>query len=244
MVAIYAALAVFLGASPGPDHRTPVLVELFTSEGCSSCPPAEALLRRVVDEQPVAGARIVALSEHVDYWNDLGWRDPFSDAAFTRRQQRYVRRLGLSGAYTPQAVVDGERDVLGSSRSALLAAVAELAARPKGEVRLRSGQAPRTVAVEAAWPEAVAGDLFLALVEAEVVSDVARGENQGRRLVHASVVRSLVLAGEGVGRFQGTVSWPGGDGPGRSLIAFVQAQGGGRILAIGQIDLGGHRSQP
>jgi len=85
---------------------------------------------------------------------------------------------GLSGAYTPQVVVDGERDVLGSDRAALLAAVAELAARPKGEVRLRLGQAPGTVAVEAAWPEVMTGDLFLALVEAEAVSNVARVLNE------------------------------------------------------------------
>jgi hypothetical protein len=186
----------------------------------------------------VAGAHIVALSEHVDYWDDLGWRDPFSDAAFSRRQMHHVRHLGLRGPYTPQIVVDGARDVLGSDRRALLAAVAEQAARPKGSLRLRPGREAGTVEVEAAWQETVAGDLFIALVEAEAASDVARGENRGRTLVHASVVRLLVHAGEGVGHFRGTVRWPGEAGPGRRLVAFVQGRDTSRILAIGQAGAG------
>jgi hypothetical protein len=235
MPPVSALLWVLLASEPVPAPPTPVLVELFTSEGCSSCPAADALLRQLAAEQAVAGARIVVLSEHVDYWDGLGWRDPFSDAAFTRRQLAYVRGLGLGGAYTPQAIVDGERDVVGSDRRALLGAVASAAVRPKGTIRLRPGVEAGTLAVEATWPGQAVGEVFLALVEAEVASDVTRGENQGRRLVHGAVVRALVRAGEGQGRFRGLFRPPGGAGRGRSLVAFAQAKGSGAILAIGEL---------
>jgi hypothetical protein len=228
-------LSLLLGAGPTPAARTPVLVELFTSEGCSSCPPADALLRRLVRDQPVAGARVIGLSEHVDYWDDLGWRDPYSDRAYSGRQVTYARRLGLGGAYTPQVVVDGERDALGSSAAAVLAAISELAARPKGEIEARLDPAAGTVRVEATWAGKVAADVFLALTENEAVSVVLHGENQGKTLVHASVVRSLVRLGEGAGRFQGTAAIPPASGRARSLVVFVQAKGGGQVHAIGEL---------
>src|SRR5271157_1276405 len=108
-VFILLAIAAFsVPATPEADGpRRAVIVELFTSEGCSSCPPADALLLKLDQSQPVPGALVIALSEHVDYWDRLGWKDPFSSPVFTRRQEGYVSRLKLDGAYTPQAVIDG-----------------------------------------------------------------------------------------------------------------------------------------
>src|SRR5438128_11127648 len=106
---LVAALPAYAG-----DGHVPVLVELFTSEGCSSCPPADAVLARLVREQPVQGVEILALSEHVDYWDSLGWQEPYSNRIFTDRQQTYSSQLRRGNIYTPQAVVDGPAAVLGS----------------------------------------------------------------------------------------------------------------------------------
>ena len=119
----------------------PVLAELFTSEGCSSCPPADDLLRRLTDEQLVDGVEVVALSEHVDYWNRLGWTDPFSSQAFSARQQRYQRALRTDQIYTPQMVVNGRREAIGNDWPSRQggpgrgrAGAARAGARPTGEV--------------------------------------------------------------------------------------------------------------
>src|SRR5262245_35879021 len=119
------------------SERVPVLVELFTSEGCSSCPPADELLGRLVAEQPVESAEIIALSEHVDYWNRLGWVDPFSSPSATARQRQYVDAFDLDGAYTPQMIVAGRSQFTGSRRREALAAIASAAQEPHGKVTLR-----------------------------------------------------------------------------------------------------------
>src|SRR5437764_15162596 len=109
----------------------PILIELFTSEGCSSCPPADAVLARLHEKQPLPGVQLLVLSEHVDYWNDLGWRDPYSDALFSDRQGRYGFRT-----YTPQAVIDGRVDVVGSDEAGILQASRAAAQEPHGTIQL------------------------------------------------------------------------------------------------------------
>jgi hypothetical protein len=183
-------LACFFAAA---QAETPVLVELFTSEGCSSCPPADLLLAKLESTQPVAGARIIVLSEHVDYWDRLGWRDPFSSAQFTARQQEYSQIFRDTGPYTPEMVIDGGTGFVGSESAQALRAIAQAARAPKATVRIST--APGKVSIQA---EGVKGsaDVLLAITERNLLSAVARGENAGRKLPHTAVVRWLHVVGK------------------------------------------------
>src|SRR5581483_8973602 len=127
---------------------TPVLVELFTSEGCSSCPPADQLLAKLESQQPVSGVHIIALSEHVDYWDRLGWRDPFSSAQFSQRQQVYSQVLRDSGPYTPEMVVDGATGFVGSESREALQAIATAARAQKAVVQISGGAGKLTIQVQ------------------------------------------------------------------------------------------------
>lgn len=185
---------------PTDGQRTPVVVELFTSEGCSSCPPADALLARLERTQPIPGAEVIALKEHVDYWNHLGWRDPFSSAELTARQNFYAKTFGNAGVYTPQMIVDGQVEFVGSSESRARRAIARAAGAPKAPVHLGWASDPggeNTAVLEVSigkMEAATAGDtaeVFLAVTEGGLHSDVKRGENAGRQLDHFAVVREL-----------------------------------------------------
>src|SRR5690349_8763413 len=129
-------------------NRVPVVIELFTSEGCSSCPPADAVLMQLEKNQPVAGAEIIALSEHVDYWNYIGWSDPFSSEAFSARQQAYAPIFGNDGVYTPQMVVDGQAEFIGSNSGKAQTAIARAAKLPKAEVKISQSRTSDPQAVE------------------------------------------------------------------------------------------------
>jgi hypothetical protein len=177
----------------------PVLVELFTSEGCSSCPPADLLLTRLVAEKTVGRAEIVALAFHVDYWNRLGWTDRFSAPAFTDRQHRYADAWKTDRVYTPQAVVDGRTEFVGTDVKRALEALGEAAARPHARVDLApagSADDPRlTIAVEPPAGAAFTADVHLAIAEDGLTSVVTAGENARKHLAHSAVVRSLKRIG-------------------------------------------------
>jgi hypothetical protein len=172
--------------------REPVLVELFTSEGCSSCPPADALLARLDATQFVAGVEAIVLSEHVTYWNQLGWRDPFSSDAMTERQNHYAQQFGLSSVYTPQAVVDGSQDVLGSDPAALGRALARAGKRNKVQLEIKDmTREGSTLHFTVHADSATHATLMAALADDATQSSVGRGENAGRTLRHVAVVRQI-----------------------------------------------------
>jgi len=218
-------------ATPAPPA---VVIELFTSEGCSSCPPAEAVLGRLAREG-VDGNRVLLLSEHVNYWDGLGWADRFASPELTARQGRYARRLGLPSIYTPQAVVNGEADAVGSDAGALRAAVRAAAQKPRGVLALR--REIGAVAVEGTWARGRA-TVYVAILEDGARSVVTRGENAGRTLEHAGVVRWLGAAGEGDGGFRGAVTVPEVPHTGAlRLVAFAQLGGDGPLVAVGELGL-------
>src|SRR5215204_535743 len=133
---ILVCVALANGSGAPPQAPVPVLVELFTAEGCSSCPPADTLLEKMVEAQPASGAFIVGLGEHVDYWDRLGWKDRFSSAALTARQQQYAARSSNDEVYTPEMVVDGQESFVGSDLDAARRAIERALARPHGTVGL------------------------------------------------------------------------------------------------------------
>ena len=186
--------------SNAPDAAsTPVLVELFTSEGCSSCPPADALLSRLDRTQPVRDADIIVLEEHVDYWDRLGWKDPFSSEAATARQNEYGEAFGGSQVYTPQMIVDGRAEFVGSSDTDALRAIRAASQAPKPAIQL-TWEKGDTLAIHIELANnAGQGDgqqLFLVVAENMLHSDVKRGENAGRALEHNGVVRQVLPLGK------------------------------------------------
>ena len=196
LAAAVVAAAASLRAQPAPA-RVPVVVELFTSEGCSSCPPADAVLSRLEKEQPVAGVEIVALGMHVTYWDELGWKDAASLDEATGRQQDYGRVFGADRVYTPQAVVDGRDELVGSDESGVRRAIARAAARAHARVTLTARArgadgivATATVSDVPAGVKEALRTLFV-ITEDGLTSVVSRGENGGRTLHHDAVVRRI-----------------------------------------------------
>ena len=223
--------------------RTPVLVELFTSEGCSSCPSADRLLIELHRQQPIAGADILVLSEHVDYWNRLGWTDPFSDESFSKRQSWYSMHWPTR-VYTPQAIVDGTKEFVGSDRKAMRRAIEAAVRRPKQPIEIRAGAVlDDRLRVAVDLPDAPGkrpADVYLALVEDDLVNHVGRGENRGLRLEHVGVVRSLdKLGGTGQAEsFDQVLELaPDWDRSRLRLVAFAQDRRSRRIIALGSADL-------
>ena len=179
--------------------RTPVVVELFTSEGCSSCPPADALLAKLDEGQPIDGADVIALEEHVDYWDSLGWKDPFSSPEWTSRQHAYAAAFGSGSVYTPQMVVDGQAEFVGSRQRQSEKEILEAARRAKTDVAVRSNKAGTggtqqfmvRVGKLTGGSSRDVGEVWLAVTESKLQSAVTRGENAGEHLRHTSVLRTL-----------------------------------------------------
>lgn len=191
-------------AKPSATVASPVVVELFTSEGCSSCPPADALLAKLDALSRVGSAQVVALEEHVDYWDDQGWRDPFSSHDLTTRQFAYAEALGNRNPYTPQMVVDGSVQFSGARADQAFESIAAAGERAKVPVALARAAEDKpgkeNLAIEVARlsesPKGGAAEVWLAITETGLQSAVTRGENAGHELRHAAVVRAMRKIGE------------------------------------------------
>jgi hypothetical protein len=217
----------------------PILVELFTSEGCSSCPPADALLQKMDTYAPIAGAEMIVLSEHVDYWDHDGWRDPNSSAALTERQADYVRALGLKTAYTPQFIVDGTSEAHANNPQQFDKVLHDAAAVPMisvriGEVSVDTGNVLRA-RIEADGDSDKHADVYVAVALDRVESQVLHGENGGRHLTHVAVVLQLtkigkLQKGKSFGETVQVKLKPGTDPKNLRVVAFVQEPGPGRLL--------------
>ena len=225
------------------DHATgtaesgPVLVELFTSEGCSSCPPADRLLSQLQNATAANGARIIVLSEHVTYWDQLGWRDRFSSSAVTERQSAYGDHFHLDSVYTPQMVVNGRAQMVGSDAAAVRRALS--APSPSGRLHIAaivptSGGISVRLAVSGIAPGSA--DLYAVVAQDMASTPVERGENAGHTLNHVSVARSLSRLSPVGGDQEVTVQIPAAAlessrGVKRHLIVFAQSQGTGPVVA-------------
>lgn len=177
-------------------QRPVAVIELFTSQGCSSCPPADKLLAQTMDDAKKNGQNIIALSFHVDYWNRLGWADPFSDAAYSERQSDYVEAMHLRSAYTPQMVVNGQYEFVGSNSKDLKAALEKALKSEPAAVFITltattNGEGAPQISYELNGDYAGC-EVHFALVSLHETTAVARGENSGRELKNENVVRQFL----------------------------------------------------
>ena len=222
-------------------NATPVVVELFTSEACSSCPPADALLTKLNHQHEVNGAEVLVLGEHVDYFNRTGWTDRFSSRAFSERQNGYAKRFHLPSAYTPQIVIDGSFEAVGSDSVAVEREIGIAAQAGKTASVGLSWAAPDKLRVNVAGASGGASAVLLAITEDGLTTSVANGENSGRVLRHSGVVRALRQLGTtSAGVFLGTApivpaqEWKR---PDLRVVVFVQRPGSREIIGAAGVAL-------
>jgi hypothetical protein len=230
--------------------NVPVVVELFTSEGCSSCPPADQLLAKLEAEQPVRNVEIIALEQHVDYWNNGGWMDPFSSSSYTARQYEYAAKLGNGNAYTPQMVVDGQAEFVGGRTGQARSVIEQVASKQKTEVVVAAAGRDKaekfhvTVGAVANLSSGDTAEVWMAITETGLHSNVRGGENSGEDLHHAAVVRKLWKIGTakdpGMTSFSGEEpvkldrGWKRGN---IRVVVFAQEKKSRRILGAGSVKL-------
>jgi hypothetical protein len=187
----FVLVAVFLHVNA---QSNPVIIELFTSQGCSSCPAADKNLSEILKRSVKEGKWIYGLSFHVDYWNHIGWKDPYSSKEFTDRQRQYAQRMKLSSMYTPQMIVNGTEEFVGSNMTDADASIKEaLRNAPLYQVKIKSvSVANQMITITYAIDKESNGEILnVAIVERNLENYVSRGENEGRKLHHDNVVRSF-----------------------------------------------------
>ena len=224
------------------NRKTPVLVELFTSEGCSSCPPADRVLAQLEREQTNTDVEIITLALHVDYWNYLGWKDEFSAAMYSQRQSGYAEQFKLDSIYTPQMVVDGQTQFVGSNLGTAQKAIGEAAKMSKTNIELSTAENKLKVKIS----DLSAGEnsyVWLAIAEDDLKTSVKRGENSGKTLAHVSVVREMKLLGNLAStdrNFETEVGFkllPDWKKENVKFVAFVQGEKTKRIFAVNKYKL-------
>jgi hypothetical protein len=248
LIVVGALLAIAPVRGTPARTPTPVLVELFTSEGCSSCPPADAFLQRLIDSQPFPDVQIIGLGHHVTYWDHQGWRDRFSSETLTDRQRRYGDALHVADIYTPQTIADGRFQFLGSDARAGRRAIEQALAQPHGTIAVSvqpvlANRVAITVTAGAlpALTRGDRGEIVVAITEDGLRSNVRAGENSGRTLAHAAVVRRLMTIGEAHGDQASARTETGLDREWQrdnlKIVAFVQERSSRRILGTGVASL-------
>ena len=207
------------------------VIELFTSEGCSSCPPADALIARIAHENK--GRPVYILAYHVDYWNRLGWKDKFSDARYSARQRQYATWLNLKNVYTPQIVVNGSKEFIGSEEKTLRSALSN-ALSQKTDVRLEIGTEKQGTALTFNYKTNQKTDdyhLVVATIKASGINKIERGENRGKTLAHVQIVSDFE-AFDLKGKASGKINLPAKEKSKDSqIIAFLQNAKTGKIIA-------------
>jgi hypothetical protein len=246
MILPFSRIEAQAGTSDATRTTTPILIELFTSEGCSSCPPADAWLQRLDAAQPIPGAQAIVLSEHVDYWNHDGWKDPFSSPLLTERQNEYARSLGLSSPYTPQLIVNGKNELQLTDTeqvSKVLLHAAKASPVPITIAAISVGAASpsslRALIVADGTAQKHSADIFAVLALDHAESQVLHGENGGRHLTHVAVAQDVVKIGRlekgktFTGDYQARLK-PGQDPNKLRLVVFIQDSGPGEVLGAAE----------
>lgn len=241
LAAVLACVILLVISRPAPATaaaRRSVVVELFTSEGCSSCPPADALLSQLRNQGMEKGVEVIPLGFHVDYWNYQGWQDRFSSPDYSKRQETYAEQLHTEGPYTPEMVVNGSQEFVGNDATRARSTIADEAAEAAtGQVSLKP-EAGKLVINVSSQPE-TSGEVWLAITEDNLSSSVAAGENAGRKLHHDAVVREFKNIGQlQGGKFARTLplalkrDWKSGD---LRVAVFVQDRRTGKIEGAAEI---------
>ncbi len=226
-------------ASNEASAKSPVLVELFTSEGCSSCPPADKLLTTLDRDQPVDGAEVITLGFHVDYWDSGSWRDRFSSAEYSRRQAQYGSHFG-SGSYTPEAVIDGTVEAVGNNRTTVRDAIRSQASAPKAAITAEIVGDKMRIDVSDI-PASKASTVYIVAAESGLVSNVSGGENSGSQLSHVSVVREMrsigkIDAGQTTAKFEAPMPVNSGwKAANLRYVVLLQENGSLRVIGVKRI---------
>ena len=225
---------------PASTVKQPVLVVLFTSEGCSSCPPADRALALLEKQQPVSTADVITLEFHVDYWDGPGWKDPFSSALYSQRQEEYSSALKLDSNYTPQMVVNGKSEFVGSDLRKATQTIEKLVAEPQAKATAESNGTSAKISL-VALPAHDTATVYLATVEDDLTSNVTGGENGGAKLAHTSVVRELSTVGSvarDADKFETETPLPSQSAWKKEnvrYVVFVQENASRKVLAVSRV---------